>query len=304
MLKKLGVLFMVLTVVGCSIQSGNTVKDLEAKGEGLAPVVLMSDFGTYDDGVAICKGTMLKIQPMLTFIDITHQIPTFSVKDAARFLANATPHFPAGTVFVVLVERHSDNKTRPIVAKNKRGQYFVVSDNGILSLVAERDGLEKVREISLNPWLTEKKITSTFMGRDVFAPIAAHLARGDDWTIVGPEIENVSRLNLKSLEVSHNQITGEVIALDGPFGNLITNITATALLDARYVLGDKVSIVIGETQHSLPFVKTFDDVAVNAKLIYVDSTDHVAVAINQGNFAKRYRVKPPLKIIIKAQKNR
>lgn len=292
--------WFLLWVTGCSSQ----ISQIRSNAVALPPVVLMSDFGNFDDGIAICKGVMLKIEPALSFIDVTHQIPAFSVKDAARFLANLTPHFPEKTVFVVLVERHVEKNVRPIVAKNKRGQYFILSDNGILSLLSERQELEKVRVVSENSWLEQGKLKSTFLGRDVYAPIAAHIAKGEDWTLVGPETEKINLLDKRSFRMSESQLNGEVIALDGPFGNLVTDITAIAFLNARYVIGDKVPVVIGSTKHLLPFVKTFSDVPVSEKLLYIDSTDHVAVAINEGNFAKKYKISPPVKLIISVKKDK
>jgi S-adenosylmethionine hydrolase len=263
----------------------------------------MSDFGTYDDGIGICKGAMLKIQPGLTMVDITHQIPAFSVKEAARFLANSTPYFPQGTVFVVLVEKNI-GKIRPIVARSKKGQYFVLSDNGALTLVAEQEGLEKVRAIRGDRWVEGKGLESTFLGRDVYSPIAARIARGDNWEEIGPETSDVYLLDKKSRKFTEDHLTGDVIALDGPFGNLITDITAAAFLNSRYVLGDKVKVNIGQREFILPFVKTFSDVPVNQNLIYIDSTDHVAVAINEGNFAQRYKIKVPTKFTVITKKEK
>lgn len=304
MLKSFYICLMVILIQGCSNQVGNIISRQQGAIDGFAPVVLMSDFGPLDDGIAICKGVMLKVQPGLSFIDITHQIPAFSVRDAARFLANSTPYFPEGTVFLVLVERHTDKAARPLVAKSKRGQYFVLADNGVLSLVAERDGIEKVREIKDSAWLQGKKNPSTFMGRDIYSPVAARLARGEDWSSIGPELDKINLIDKKTLQVSETQIAGEVVALDGPFGNLITDITAAAFLNSGYFLGDKVPVLIGSTRHRLPFVKTFDDVPLNEKLLYIDSTDHVAVAINQGNFAERYKIKPNTKFVVLTKKEK
>ena len=290
-----------LILVGCA-SSGRLFVNYDKNPMGLAPVAMVSDFGTLDDGIGICKGVMLKVQPNLTFVDITHQLPAFSVRDAARFLSNSTPYFPVGSVFVILVERHTEKTTRPIVAKTKRGQYFVGSDNGSLSLIAERDGIEKVREIKNVDWIESKSLVSTFMGRDVYCPVAAKLARGEDWTSIGPEIDKIVRLDKKILKVSETEVVGEVVALDGPFGNLITDVTASAFLNAKYQLGEKVSVTIGKKSYALPFVKTFDDVPVNENLIYIDSTEHVAVATNQGNFAKRYQVNIPSKFLISIKK--
>lgn len=300
MFKKLLACALVSLLTSCSWP----VKEQGSQYGSVSPIVLMSDFGTFDDGIAICKGVMLKIQPGLSFVDVTHQIPAYSVKDAARFLANLTTFYPENTVFVVLVERHVEKKTKPIVARNKRGQYFVLSDNGTLSLLWERQEIEKVRAVVEGPWLEQGRLNSTFLGRDVYSPIAARIARGEDWNQVGPEVDKINLLDKKSFRLTDKHLTGEVIALDGPFGNLVTDITATAFLNTKHSIGDKVSVVIGSTEHVLPFVKTFGDVPINEKLIYIDSTDHVAVAINEGSFAGKFKIKPPVKFTIKIKKDK
>ncbi|MBM4318348.1 MAG: SAM-dependent chlorinase/fluorinase [Deltaproteobacteria bacterium] len=296
-------IFFSLVLGACSHLSSQQSSGGDSRIGGPAPIVLMSDFGSYDDGIGICKGAMLKIQSGLTIVDITHQIPAFSVKDAARFLVNSTPHFPQGTVFVVLVEKNV-GKTRAIVAKSKKGQYFVLSDNGALTLVAEQDGIEKVRAIRGDFWVEGKGLDSTFLGRDVYAPIAARIARGDNWEVIGPEISDVHLFDKKSRKFSEDHLIGDVIALDGPFGNLITDITAAAFLNSRYFLGDKVKVIIGQKEFILPFVKTFSDVPANQNLIYIDSTEHVAVAINEGNFARRYKIKVPTKFTVITKKEK
>lgn len=293
-----------LLIAGCASQRGIFSGSNSETISNLAPVVLMSDFGNQDDGIAVCKGVMLKIQPGLTFVDITHQIPAFSIKEANRFLANVTPYFPSGTVFVVLVEKSLKKSSRPIVAKSKRGQYFVASDNGALTSVAERDGLERVRVIEEGKWVSPNSLVSTFLGRDVYAPVAAHLARGEDWEDIGLEKKDINLLDNKVLKLNGNQLLGEVVAFDGPFGNLITDITAATFLNAHYHLGDRVDVVIGNKAMSLPFVRTFSDVPVNQSLIYIDSNERVSVAINEGNFAQRYKVTIPTKFIIFIKKEK
>src|SRR6185369_10828788 len=103
-------------------------------------VVFMTDFGDIDDSVAICKGVMLGIEPQLRIIDITHQVTPYSILDGARFLSGTAPYYKAGTVFVVVVDPGVGSTRKPIVVKSKRGQYFVLPDNGLITLVEDRDG--------------------------------------------------------------------------------------------------------------------------------------------------------------------
>src|SRR5215467_13748229 len=179
-------------------------------------VVFMTDFGVVDDSVALCKGVMYEITPTLRIVDLTHQVTPFSIRDGARFLFGATPYYPAGTVFVVVIDPGVGSTRKAVVVKSKRGQFFVLPDNGLMTMVEDRDGIESAREITNVDWMIGAKISSTFHGRDIFSPVGAHIARGDDWTKAGPEIPRLVRLDLKSASLSDKGFSGEVIALDGP----------------------------------------------------------------------------------------
>ena len=120
-------------------------------------VVFMTDFGLLDDSVAICRGVMYSVMPNVRIVDLTHQVTPFSILDGARFLYGATPYFPAGTVFVVVVDPGVGSMRKAIVARSKRGQYFVLPDNGLLTLVEQRDGIESVREITNPEWMIGSK---------------------------------------------------------------------------------------------------------------------------------------------------
>ena len=138
--------------------------------------------------VALCKGVMYSIAPELRIVDLTHQVTPFSILDGARFLYGATPYFPAGTVFVVVIDPGVGSTRKAVVVKSKRGQYFVLPDNGLMTLVQDRDGIEAAREITNRDWMIGAAMSSTFHGRDIFSPVGAHLAHGEDWTQVGPEM--------------------------------------------------------------------------------------------------------------------
>jgi S-adenosylmethionine hydrolase len=258
-------------------------------------LVFMTDFGVLDDSVAICKGVMYSIDPELRIVDLTHQVTPYSILDGARYLFGATPYYPAGTVFVVVVDPTVGSTRKAVTVKSKRGQYFVLPDNGLITLVAERDGLEGAREITNRDWMIGSALSSTFHGRDIFSPVGAHVARGDDWTQVGPEVrvEKLVRLDLKPVRTDDAGIYGEVIATDGPFGNLVTNIDGDEFLKLGYHHGDKVHVTIGTADLTLSFVRTFSDVALNVPLLYIDSRGRVGLAVNQGSFASIYRIKPP-----------
>jgi S-adenosylmethionine hydrolase len=263
-------------------------------------IVFMTDFGTVDDSVAICKGVMYSIAPDARIVDLTHQVTPFSILDGARFLYGATAYYPAGTVFVVVVDPGVGSTRKAVVVKSKSGQYFVLPDNGLMTLVQDRDGLESAREITNRDWMIGAALSSTFHGRDIFSPVGAHLARGDDWAPVGPELDiaKLVRLDIAATKLDDRGLSAQVIATDGPFGNLVTNISGEDFLKLGYERGQAVPMTIGKTELKLPFVRTFSDVPLQKPLLYIDSRGHVGFAVNQGSFASIYGIKPPQSIFI------
>ena len=263
-------------------------------------IVFMTDFGVVDDSVAICKGVMYSIMPEVRIVDLTHQVTPFSIADGARFLFGTAPYFPAGTVFVVVIDPGVGSARKAIVAKSQRGQYFVLPDNGLLTLVERRDGIASVHEITNPEWMIGAKLSSTFHGRDIFSPAGAHVARGDDWTQAGPEIpvKDLVRLDLKAAKFEGGSLVGEVIATDGPFGNLVTNLDAEDFLKLGYERGQSVPVRVGGKPMVIKFVKTFSDVGLKQPLLYIDSRGRLALAVNQGSFAEVYGVKPPAELFV------
>lgn len=261
-------------------------------------IVFMTDFGTANDAVAICKAVILRIAPDARILDITHQVAPFQIDEASRFLYGVTPYYPAGTVFLVVVDPGVGTSRKAVIVKSKRGQFFVLPDNGIITAVLDRDGLEGAREITNQNWMIQAPVSSTFHGRDVFSPAAAHLAEGWDYTIAGPEVPQLVRLTPKAASVDAKGVTGEVIGLDDPFGSLITDITREQFEALGYSLEDKVAFQLNKKPVILPFVSTFMNVPVGDALLYIDSRGRVAIAINQGNYSKKFNVEPPASIFI------
>lgn len=264
-------------------------------------IVFMTDFGVVDDSVAICRGVMYSVMPDVRVVDLTHEVIPFSITDAALYLDGATPYFPAGTVFVAVIDPGVGSTRKAIVARSKRGQYFVLPDNGLLTLVEQHDGIEAVHEITNTSWMIGSKLSSTFHGRDIFSPVGAHLARGEDWTKVGPEmpVKDLVRLDLKRTTVDERGLSGEVITTDGPFGNLVTSVDAEDFLKLGYQRGQEVPVVLGNKEAiKMKFVRTFSDVPLGQPLIYIDSRGRFALAVNQNSFAATYGIKPPVPLFI------
>jgi S-adenosylmethionine hydrolase len=271
-----------------------------------APRVIgfMTDFDVKDDAVGICKAVMFSIAPAARIIDITHQVTPFDIAEAGRFLAGSTPYFPHDAVFVAVIDPTVGSSRKAIIVKSKVGQYFVLPDNGMITQLADRDGLVGAREITNPKWMIGAKLSSTFHGRDIFSPAGAHLARGDDWTEAGPvlDLAKLVRLQNTSATLDASGLHGQVIATDGPFGNLVTNVPEATFSKLGYRLGDRVHVAIAGTEYTLPFVKTFSDVPVGEGLLYIDSRGRLSVGIDQGNFAAVHRVMAPATLEIPAQR--
>jgi S-adenosylmethionine hydrolase len=287
------VLLVALTLASAALAEGQS-------GKYPQTIVFMTDFGVTDDSVAICRGVMYSIMPELRIVDLTHQVTPYSILDGARFLYGATPYYPAGTVFVVVVDPTVGSTRKAIVAKSKRGQYFVLPDNGVITLVEQRDGIESVHEIANTDWMIGTKLSSTFHGRDIFSPVGAHVARGDDWTKVGPEmaVASLVRLELAPTRIDSHGATAEVIATDGPFGNLVTNLDGEDFLKLGYQRGQEVSVKVGGKEMRMKFVRTFSDVPLNHPLLYIDSRGRLGLAVNQGSFSAVYGVNPQVELFI------
>ena len=261
-------------------------------------IVFMTDFGTANDAVAICKAVILGIVPDVRLMDITHQVTPFSIEEASRFLAGVSPYYPSGTVFLVVVDPGVGTSRKAIIVKTKKSQYFDLPDNGIITPVADRDGVEGVREITNTAWMIGDKVSSTFHGRDIFSPSAAHLAAGEDWTQAGPEVKDLVRLKPVVATMDPKGITGEVIGLDDPYGSLITNVQGDDFKQLGYAIGENVTVQIANKPYKFPYVKTFMDVPVGQALLYIDSRGRVGFALNERDFSKTYKISPPVPVFI------
>jgi S-adenosylmethionine hydrolase len=261
-------------------------------------IVFMTDFGTANDAVALCKAVMLGIAPDARIMDITHQVTPFSIEEGARFLEAVSEYYPTGTVFVSVIDPGVGTSRKAVIVKSKKGQYFVLPDNGLVTPVIDRDGLAHAREITNINWMIQGAVSSTFHGRDIFSPAGAHLAMGWDYTLAGPEVAQLVRLTVKSANVSDKGVTGDVIGLDDPFGSLITDITGEQVKTLGYAFADKITFQLNKKTLTLPFGRTFMDVAVGDSLLYIDSRGRLGVAVNQGDYSKKSNITPPAEIFI------
>ena len=265
----------------------------------MKPLVFQTDFGLVDGAVSAMYGVAYTVMPDLKIHDLTHDITPFNIWEASYRLIQTINYWPVGTVFVSVVDPGVGSDRKSVVARTKSGRYIVTPDNGTLTHVIRFEGIEAVREIDENiNRLPRSGESYTFHGRDVYAFTGARLASGIiDFEGVGPELPVDSLAGLPIVEpyLEGNAACGTIDVLDVRFGSLWTNIPRTLFLETGVRYCDRVSITIENDtrcvyRNIIQFARSFADVNVGEALAYVNSLDCMAVAINQGSFARAYNV--------------
>jgi len=262
-------------------------------------LVLMTDFGTSDGAVSAMRGVAFGVDPTLTVSDLTHNIPDYDIWLGAYRLYQTANYWPQGSVFVNVVDPGVGTQRKSVVLKTKEGRYFVGPDNGLFTLIAERDGVAELREIDekVNR-LAGSAESYTFHGRDVYAYVGARLASGAiTFEQVGPVLpsESVVKIPYQKAVRSGDVIKGIIPVLDVKYGNVWTNIPKTLFDELKIGVHDKVQVRIlhkGKLINKVvaPFEHTFGGVAKGQPLVYLNSLLDVAVAISQGNFAAKHKI--------------
>ncbi|HYE53451.1 MAG TPA: S-adenosyl-l-methionine hydroxide adenosyltransferase family protein [Chitinophagaceae bacterium] len=261
-------------------------------------IVFQTDFGVKDGAVSAMKGVAYGVDASLPMYDLTHEIPAYNIWEAAYRLNQSAVYWPAGTVFVSVVDPGVGTSRKPVVLKTGSGHYVVSPDNGTLTLIAESLGIESVREIDT---ARNRRVGSegshTFHGRDIFAYTAARLASGAiSFEEVGPELKkDVVRIDYQHAVLSGDSLRGNIPVLDIQYGNVWTNIADSVVSRAGIKYGDSLSFNILNNGRLVaagraPFVRTFGDVADKQVLGYLNSLGNFSLALNMGSFADSFKI--------------
>lgn len=244
-------------------------------------ITLTTDFGLTDHFVAAMKGVILSIQPNAQIVDVSHMIPRHSVAEAAFVLDEASMWFPKGTVHVTVVDPGVGSARRPILVE-AGGHLFVGPDNGVFSMVRARAGKSKVREITNAKWMLPK-VSRTFHGRDIFAPVAAHLTKDATPASVGKLIHDALQLRLALPEQTNKRTwTGAVIKIDH-FGNLITNFH---LPEFERIRTSPFELAVGfEKLHRLAL--NYAECPPGEPFVIEGSSGYLEVCVNQASAAAK-----------------
>lgn len=263
------------------------------------PLIIQTDFGTVDGAVCAMYGVAYGVYPELRITDLTHEIPQYNIWEASYRLIQTVRYWPEGSVFVSVVDPGVGSTRRSVVAETVTGQYIVTPDNGTLTHVKRMCGIRAARVIDerVNR-LPDSGESYTFHGRDIYAYTGARLAAGIiTFEEVGQKVAVDSVIELPVVEAVYDKekVMGTIDVLDVRFGSLWTNITREMFLKLGVSHGQRVEISIeNETRtlykNILMYAKSFADVYVGEPLVYVNSLDSMAVAINQGSFSKAYNI--------------
>ena len=261
-------------------------------------VVYQSDFGLKDGAVSEMKGVAMGVSPDLKLFDLTHEIPAYNIWEAAYRLEQTVRYWPAGTVFVSVVDPGVGTARKSVVLKTKSGHFIVTPDNGTLTLVAQSLGIAGLREI--NEAVNRRKDSQksyTFHGRDVYSFTGARLAAGViSFEQVGKELpKKVVSIPYQQATLSGKAIKGDIPVLDVQYGNVWTNIPNTLFNQLNPKFGDVVHVIIYDKnkqvyEGDMPYAQTFGTVAEGKPLVYINSLLQLSFALNMDNFARKYHV--------------
>jgi S-adenosyl-L-methionine hydrolase (adenosine-forming) len=254
-------------------------------------VTLLTDYGDDDEFVGVCHGVIRGICPGAEIVDLTHGIPRHAVRQGAIVLRNALPYLPAG-VHVAIVDPQVGTERRAVALRATDGHLLVGPDNGVLSLAWETaGGVVEAVDVSRSPHRLEP-VSATFHGRDVFAPVAAHLAAGEPLAEAGEPLppEELVRVELPAPRRDGAALVAHAIAIDR-FGNVSLDARHADLAGSGLVLGREVELETRGRRCRARFATTFSDVAPGEVLVYEDSFRSLAVALNRGDAARALGVR-------------
>ena len=261
-------------------------------------VVFQTDFGLKDGAVSAMKGVAMGVDSSLKLFDLTHEIPAYNIWEAAYRLEQTIAYWSAGTVFVSVVDPGVGTQRKSVILKTKAGHFIVTPDNGTLTLIAQSQGIDQIREIDeVQNRRKGSEKSYTFHGRDVYAFTAAKLAAGKiTFEQVGQQLPNqIVSLPYQKASIENNSIKGTIDILDVQYGNIWTNISGDLFKKLNPKIGDVFKVIIYKNkikkhESTMPYMATFGGVAKGKPLLYLNSLLQVSFALNMGSFSAVHKV--------------
>jgi len=255
-------------------------------------IALITDFGLSDVYVGVMKGTILSLNPEARIVDITHSIPRHDIMAGSHALMASYRYFPEGTVFVVVVDP-GVGSDRAIICAESEGRYFLAPDNGVLGAILTERGYDSLVKVGRED-LYIKPVSATFHGRDVFAPVAAHLSMGMDMADLGERAHGFARIDIPVAEVTAGRVAACVLWVDS-FGNIVTNVSASAVRD---VISGWSGIGVEGRAHGLRLVGSYEAVAPGSLLAIVGSSGFLEFSVRGGSAARTLELSPGDRLVL------
>jgi S-adenosylmethionine hydrolase len=262
---------------------------------GVVVIALFTDFGTRDAYVAQLKGAILSIHPTAHLVDLSHEVDAFDVRAAAYLLDAAAHYFPARTIFVAVVDPGVGTGRRPVLLVTQAEKYYVGPDNGLCTRVIEREGFQAAYMLTQSAYFLPQ-VSATFHGRDLFGPVAAHLARGIEPAQFGPHLEELMQLSYARPQHVGETVVGEVIHVDH-YGNIATNIPSEML--GNLAPGQWLTWTLAERTHVLPIVETYEAGPQGQPVCLINSSKAYEIALPYGNAAAGLAVQVGDRVVLK-----
>lgn len=263
-------------------------------------IALFTDYGWEDPYVAQLKGAILTIDPTARLLDLTHSVTPFNVIEGAYLLDQSAEEFPAGTIFVAVVDPQVGTEREPIMVQTAKDKFYIGPDNGLFTNVIDREGFTKAWKLDKPSYYRAGGASHTFHGRDIFGPIAAHLMAGTEPDKLGTPIssKSLTLLPIKDASMTGGLISVEVMHIDR-YGNVILNLRNDSELASKFKEGNLVKISVGRESYSGPLVKTYGDIPKGRLILLYNSSGLLEIAMNQGSAMKELKAQPGTVILLK-----
>jgi S-adenosylmethionine hydrolase len=293
LLSRLGFAVLVLFMIASS--------SAVSQGATVPPTIgLFTDFGWDDPYVAQMKGAIVTISPGARILDLTHSVSPFNVAEGAYLLDQSAEEFPAGTIFVAVVDPQVGTERDPVLIETAKGKFYLGPDNGLMTDVIDREGFSGAWKLDKPEFFRTGSGSHTFHGRDIFGPVAAHLAEGVDPEKVGTPLpeKSLTLLPVKEPSFTGGTISAQVLHVDH-YGNIIVNLHDGTDISAHLKEGNLVKISFGRESFSGPLVKTYADIGKGRLLLLYGGSGLLEIGVNQGSAAKMLKVEPGTVIFLK-----
>lgn len=261
----------------------------------IRPIALLTDFSLKDPYVGLMKGVIFSINPEAQVIDLCHNVAPQDVNHGALLLQASYHFFPSGTIFTVVVDPGVGTNRKVLCVETEK-YFFLAPDNGILDPILQKEDVIKIVDVTDDRYFLPK-ISSTFHGRDIFAPVAAYISKGLPPQMLGSEIKSIQTLNLPVASFSNEELNGEIVIIDH-FGNLITNVFPEMLKDNNLADFEKIRVIVDNSPLQ-GIYNTYGDKGIGEPLCLVGSSGMIEIAINNGSAAEHFKASKGTKVRFK-----